>query len=456
MNTKNELQKLVSIIIRTKNEERWIKSCLKAVFEQKYQNFEIILVDNCSIDKTVELANEFPIKVVNIVEFTPGAAINLGIENSSGEIIVCLSGHCIPTTETWLENLIFDLADPNIVGVYGKQEPLSFTSDIDKRDLLTVFGEDRIVQTKGSFFHNANSAFKRSAWEICRFDPVLTNIEDRAWGKQMISRGYQLVYEPSASVYHWHGLHHGLNPERARNIVRILEDIVPISSSIKQKSLEETLCVAIIPIRGKSLKIDGRYLIEKAITDAKNSKYIDKVYVAADTYETQELALKFGAETTPLRTSALSQPYISTSDVIKVTIQDIEKSGVLPEIICVLDETYPNRPPHLLDNLFEILVEEGLDTILPCKLESRSIWIKRDTDYEIQKQSFMPSALKEDPVLVSCLGLGCIGWSYCLREGEFVGSKHKNYIGLNDLECLKVTESVLDSKAMFSMVERND
>ena len=46
----------VSIIIRTKNEERWISSCLRAVLDQSYKDFEIIIVDNNSNDKTVEKA----------------------------------------------------------------------------------------------------------------------------------------------------------------------------------------------------------------------------------------------------------------------------------------------------------------------------------------------------------------------------------------------------------------
>ena len=36
----------VSIIIRTKNEGKWISSCLKEVFNQTYKNFEVIIVDN--------------------------------------------------------------------------------------------------------------------------------------------------------------------------------------------------------------------------------------------------------------------------------------------------------------------------------------------------------------------------------------------------------------------------
>ena len=37
---------LVSIIIRTKNEEKWITSCIDAIKTQTYKNIEIIIVDN--------------------------------------------------------------------------------------------------------------------------------------------------------------------------------------------------------------------------------------------------------------------------------------------------------------------------------------------------------------------------------------------------------------------------
>ena len=51
MNSQNPL---VSIIIRTKNEERWISSCLQSVFNQTHKNIEVIIVDNLSTDMTVK------------------------------------------------------------------------------------------------------------------------------------------------------------------------------------------------------------------------------------------------------------------------------------------------------------------------------------------------------------------------------------------------------------------
>ena len=215
---------LVSVIVRTKNEEKWITACLGAVFRQTYPDFEVIVVDNGSTDRTLERVAQFDVQVVSIDQFLPGKALNLGIRESKGEVIVCLSGHCVPVDTNWLKHLVDNLED-GIAGVYGRQEPLSFSSDGDKRDLLTVFGLDRKIHVNDYFFHNANSAIPRSVWEEVPFDEDVTNIEDRVWAKEVLGRGYKIIYEPLASVYHYHGINHNHDEERARNIVRILESV---------------------------------------------------------------------------------------------------------------------------------------------------------------------------------------------------------------------------------------
>ena len=82
---------LISIIVRTKNEEKWLPFCLESVFGQKTQlNIEVILVDNGSSDHTVSIAKRFPVaKIINIDTFLPGKAINDGIRSSKGGI------HCL-------------------------------------------------------------------------------------------------------------------------------------------------------------------------------------------------------------------------------------------------------------------------------------------------------------------------------------------------------------------------
>ena len=45
----------VSIVIRTFNEEKWIRHCLISVFSQDFKDFDVIIVDNNSTDKTLEI-----------------------------------------------------------------------------------------------------------------------------------------------------------------------------------------------------------------------------------------------------------------------------------------------------------------------------------------------------------------------------------------------------------------
>ena len=179
-----------SIIIRTKNEERWIKPCLEAVFSQDFKDFEVVVVDNQSHDRTLEGAREFCVRIVKYRgRYLPGKSLNEGIRNATGELIVMLSAHCIPTHSRWLSTLLSHFNDEKLAGVYGRQEPLPFTADRDKRDLWTVFQLDRKVQTKDCFFHNANSAIRRDLWNETPFSEAATNIEDRIWAKEIANAG---------------------------------------------------------------------------------------------------------------------------------------------------------------------------------------------------------------------------------------------------------------------------
>ena len=101
----------ISVIIRVKNERRWIGYCIQSVIDN-FQNPEIIIVDNNSEDETLSLIKNFEkntdsgnrvddnnkkyadIKIVNIDDYTPGKALNLGVKKSSAKNILILSAHC--------------------------------------------------------------------------------------------------------------------------------------------------------------------------------------------------------------------------------------------------------------------------------------------------------------------------------------------------------------------------
>jgi len=446
-------QPLVSIIIRTKNEERWIASCLGSVYKQNYKNFEVILVDNKSNDQTVNIAKKFPIKLVEIEKFLPGKAINDGIRASHGEYIVCLSGHCIPTSVYWLQNLVEKLDQSEIAGVYGRQEPLSYSNNLDKRDLLTVFGLDSKMQIKDSFFHNANSAITRNLWNKFPFDEEVTNVEDRVWGVEVIKAGYKIYYEPEASVYHWHGINHGLNEKRARNIVNILENLEEFSTNAKQfNDYTNMNTIAIIPIRGKSLKINGKYLLEYTIETLKKSQYIKDFFVVTDCQETSELSLSLGAKVPCLRPSELSEDYVDVLEVIKFMLKTIEDENNIPDLVCCLEETYPFRDPQLIDNMISHIIENGLETLIAAKLEMRGIWLEKKDNYEILNNIFIPRNIKKTKSYVGLFGLCCITHPSLIRNCNLFESDYGIYEVNNQMSSLNI-RNVTDAKKLGKLLD---
>ena len=422
--------KLVSIIVRTKNEEKWISACLTKIFDQTYKNIEVILVDNNSTDNSVAKAKMFPIKIVHYKDevFLPGKAINIGIKLSKGDYIVCLSGHCIPTNKYWLENLLSNLNDKNIAGVYGRQEPLSYTNDLDKRDLLTVFGLDKKTQIKDPFFHNANSCFRREFWNKFPFDETVTNIEDRVWGSEVIKAGYKIIYEPKSSVYHWHGINHALNPSRAKKIVQILESLNAPEKKENKLSAEELDITAIIPIRGLSKDIGDEKLLKYTIDSALESKFIKNIFVSTDLEETADCAKSLGAMAPFLRPEELSHEYVAITDVLMYSLNQIELLNINSDLIVLLEETYPFREKNLIDDMIRQLLLKGFDTIVAGKPEKAGIWVhSKNEEVSLINQGIMPTSFKESAATISLMGLSCVTHPNCIRGGDLLSGNYGIY-----------------------------
>lgn len=411
---------MVSIIIRTKNEERWISLCLREVFKQDYKDFEVIVVDNNSTDMTISKAKGFEVKVMSIDDYLPGKALNLGVSLSQGEYICCLSAHCIPAGSQWLSNLVRNLDDKTVAGVYGRQEPMSFTGDFDKRDLLNIFGLDKKIQLRDSFFHNANSLVRRSVWEEIQFDERVTNIEDRVWAAEVLRRGYKIIYEPEASVYHYHGIHQDNNLQRCSNIVRILESLN--LRDIKKLKIENLNVVALVPIKGEIQDFNDSPLIEYTLKRCRQSQFIKHTVVSTDNPQMAKLAQVYGAEAPFLRDKELSRDFVDLEKVLQFSLEQMEKQNILPDILVILEATYPFRSKGLLDEMIEQLVNQGLDSVIPVRKEYRSCWVSKNNEIQRIDEGFMPRSLKE-PLYLGLAGLGCVTHPVFIREGRRLGDK---------------------------------
>ena len=218
--------KKISIIIRGRNEARWLKILLKELKRQTYKNFEIIFCNNNSEDNSLRVLKKYKVrKIINISKYLPGFALNKAINICTGEYIAILSSHCIPVSKNWLKEYIdFFKSNSNLIAAYGKQVPLPGTNYQNLIDLDIIFKNQEIIYEKDPYLNNANSFYKTKYLKKFKFDPKLTNIEDRHWAEKLSKMGYKIAYSGKSTVYHIHGVHqHETRSRRSETTYKIIE-----------------------------------------------------------------------------------------------------------------------------------------------------------------------------------------------------------------------------------------
>lgn len=263
-------KKLVSIIIRNKNESRWLKILFNEIFKQTYKNFEIVLCDNCSSDNSLQIAKKYKIKkIIKIKKYLPGYAINQGIKKSAGEYIAILSSHCIPSNNKWLENYVkYMEKNKSIVATYGKQIPLPGTNSKNFVDLNTLFRKEEIIHESDPYISNANAIYRSSILKKNLFDNKLTNIEDRIWARKIYKKGFKISYIPNSGVFHLHGIHqHNATSSRSITTSKLFEkEIKTIWRKCKFIKPENLSFILIINARREKKLLTIRKKIQKILS----------------------------------------------------------------------------------------------------------------------------------------------------------------------------------------------
>ena len=146
--------------------------------------------------------------------------------------------------------------------------------------------------------------------------------------------------------------------------------------------------VAIIPARGGSKAIPkknimdfcGKPLISWSITQAKESKYVKKVYVSTDNDEIAEISKAYGAEII-WRPAELATDTSTSESAIKHAINEIEKDGKIDAVV-FLQATSPMRESTDIDGAVEQFYNLSADSLFSVtELDDFCIWGKTDDVY---------------------------------------------------------------------------
>jgi len=206
----------VSVVIRTKNEERWVGHSIQSIIDL-LDSPEIIVVDNNSIDSTIHIVRSFQhspelaesdsyseIKILNIEDYSPGKALNFGIENASNDYILIISSHCV-LNKINIQKHISDLKKH--ASIFGNQIPIWKGKKIGKRYLWSHFVDKEVKNMYSDmenryFLHNAISLFKKQTLIDFPFDEYLVGKEDRYWANKIIDKGFTTLYDPEMEANH--------------------------------------------------------------------------------------------------------------------------------------------------------------------------------------------------------------------------------------------------------------
>ncbi len=98
------MKPVVSVVIPTLNEGKYIKQTLESIKNQTYKKIEIIVCDSYSKDNTVKIAKKYTNKVI-VKKTNVSEARNLGAEQAKGNILVFVDADTI-LTRTWIEDVL--------------------------------------------------------------------------------------------------------------------------------------------------------------------------------------------------------------------------------------------------------------------------------------------------------------------------------------------------------------
>lgn len=146
----------ISVIIPAHNEEKTISKTLKSILSVDYPKnmLDITVVANGCIDKTVEIARKFPVKVIDILKPGKSNAINVGISTAKGSIIGILDADTT-VEKSALKKMIGHFDNPNIGAVtthIKTFEPKGFLQKLQKLEYILSALSKKIISIRNSLY----------------------------------------------------------------------------------------------------------------------------------------------------------------------------------------------------------------------------------------------------------------------------------------------------------------
>jgi len=205
------------VVILSKNEQANIARCIESVLSciKERDDAEVLLVDSCSSDRTIDIANKYPINIIGLKKewpHSPAAGRFTGVNNTEGKYILIIDGD-MKLRNNWVEKALdFLERNPSVAAVAGRQYDIYFgRSGRDNEEVLyRPYADNDNMHEVDYVFRS--SIFRRSALEkVGNFQPFLRAEEEAEISHRLRLAGFSLYFLPYDSVVHYTNFPNTLN-----------------------------------------------------------------------------------------------------------------------------------------------------------------------------------------------------------------------------------------------------
>ena len=182
-----------SVVIPALNEEEFIGNALRSLRTQTVSPAEIIVLDNGSTDRTVEIAKQYADQVLILPGLSLSDMKQVGVEAAQSPIVVTTDADTLVPPE-WLEKLLRHFSDPNVVAVGGP------VWSFEPSEVSNLYTKSLSAIAQAGLLYDANMAFRR---DVMLRSGGYARLK-RGWDWELSSRLRRygrVVYDPEAYVF---------------------------------------------------------------------------------------------------------------------------------------------------------------------------------------------------------------------------------------------------------------
>ena len=198
---------MISVIIPSYNSSQTLNECLTAVFNNKFENFEVIVVDDKSNDNSIEIAKNFNCKIIELKENKgPAFARNTGANVASGDILLFTDSDVIIKNDALMNvNKLFENNKETIFqGIYSHETNYKNISTQYQQSFYSYYtwspNNNYTDQLTSCYFAIAREKF----FECEGFNTKIkrATAEDEEFGYKLVDKGYKIFISRELSAQH--------------------------------------------------------------------------------------------------------------------------------------------------------------------------------------------------------------------------------------------------------------